>query len=249
MYKCRTPAKLSSSNRLSKINFKKKSITKVFFQPLAFKIQIQLTTHLDLKLICCFCWAQPKEQQPLLFHKQVLQKKQHPGIFQSKHVERSSSAHSYSVFVPTWKLALLQQSAREEGGHSSSQPDRRRDLKLIVSLLLQKNTPWPEECRASSETCYPVLVSLQTHLWSYTKENLQTMKAEIYSHPSQPQNWKLSSKQAWSLHLIRALFINTRQNTVRKTAQGTRAPRQQPPARARAALPPPPPSGTLRGAG
>lgn len=43
-HKCHTSVKLSFSNRLSKTNFKK-SITKVFFQPLAFKIhtlQVQL---------------------------------------------------------------------------------------------------------------------------------------------------------------------------------------------------------------
>jgi len=125
-------------------------------------------------------------------------------------------------------------SGLEEGGHVSSQPDRLRDLNLIVSLFWQNNTLWPEEFRASSETCYPMLTSLQTQLWSYTKENLQTMKAEIYSHPSRPQNWKLSSEQAWSLHLIQTLFTNTMQNILCKIAQQTQVMQQQSPPRTRA---------------
>lgn len=82
------------------------------------------------------------------------------------------------------------------------------------SPLLQ-NSPWPQ----SLSRTFPSQAHTQlcTLISSYTKENLQTMKAEIYPHPSQPQNWKLSSKQAWSLHLIQALLVDSRQNPVHRT--------------------------------
>lgn len=195
---------INSSYRFSKTNSQKANYWSFL---LAFKIQTQVHALWDLKLICRFCSAEPKEQQPPLLPMQVFPRKWHPAITESR--------------VCTQPARLCP--SVESGPAQPERPARRSllrpaRLKAHCFPMLAKEYPVAWRVHSSIRTCYPTLVSLQTHLWSYTKENLQTMKAEIYPHPSQPQNWKLSSKQAWSLHLIQTISINTTQNVLQKRA-------------------------------
>lgn len=99
-------------------------------------------------------------------------------MLQSKHADRSIAARSYSIFVPARKPAALQQECPAR--RSLLQPAV-RDLQLIVSLLLQKNTLWPEEFRASSETCYPTLIkSANTSLKLYKRKLANNEGRDIF---------------------------------------------------------------------